>query len=148
MAENTASINLRHGPKDHDDRYYMEYAESDTRRASNANKKQVSERITRLLDIYHRAKDDYYTALQTDGYVSLDAVRFLRDTAENALRYLHTNGLSDHTDVPDLEQVFTISRDKATQLTGGRKRHFDEGTDRPVRRRKYPRGGDSYRPKK
>ncbi|KAF7592920.1 hypothetical protein BBP40_012241 [Aspergillus hancockii] len=142
-------IQPRYGPKDCDDRYYMDSADSSIRSTSDVQ--QVSDRVTRLLDIYRHAKDEYYTALQTDGYVSLEAARFLRDTAENALRYLHANGLSDHTAVPDLEQVFTISRDKATQLTGGRKRHFDEDTDRRPdrhpRKKKRSRGGDSYRPK-
>ncbi|KAE8375577.1 hypothetical protein BDV26DRAFT_294881 [Aspergillus bertholletiae] len=130
-------------PRDHDDNYYAEH--TSLKNSSTRHTQQVFDRVDRLLDVYHRAKDEYYKALQTEGFVSLETVRFLRDTAENVLRYLHANGLSDHISVPDLEQVFTIARDKATQLTGGRKRHFDEGAEKHGRKSKR-RALDSYRP--
>ncbi|GAB1193789.1 hypothetical protein APSETT444_003018 [Aspergillus pseudonomiae] len=130
---------------DQDDHYCVE--QTGLKISSTGHAQQVFDRMDRLLEVYHRAKDEYYKALQTEGFVSLDTVRFLRDTAENVLRYLHANGLSDHTSVPDVEQVFLIARDKATQLTGGRKRHFDEGIERYSRRRKR-RALDSYRPRK
>ncbi|KAL4919543.1 major facilitator superfamily domain-containing protein [Aspergillus aurantiobrunneus] len=91
-------------------------------------------RVTRLLDVYHQAKKDYFTTKERDGVDSLPAVRFLRDSAENTLRYLRTNGLSDNRFVPDLERTFIIARDKTAQILGGRKRHFDEdnrGKKRP-----------------
>ncbi|KAE8350070.1 hypothetical protein BDV28DRAFT_151282 [Aspergillus coremiiformis] len=144
MSDDQTLLKFEDDPRDYDDRYYMEH--SDGHISSTSHAQQVFDRVDRLLDVYNRAKDDYYKALQTEGFVSLDTVRFLRDTAENALRYLHTNGLSDHTSVPDLEQVFMIARDKATQLKGGRKRHFDEDAQRHFRRRKR-RSVDSYRPK-
>ncbi|KAL4951847.1 hypothetical protein BDW69DRAFT_186020 [Aspergillus filifer] len=111
-------------------------------------------RVTRLLEVYQQAKNDYLTTKERDNFDSLDAVRFLRDSAENALRYLRANGQQDHPWVPDLEQTFNIARDKTAQLLGGRKRHFDEdnrGRRRPVHRRSLirkrgRRNIDSYRP--
>ncbi|KAL5048140.1 hypothetical protein BDW71DRAFT_205684 [Aspergillus fruticulosus] len=83
-------------------------------------------RVARLLDVYRQAKEDYFNTKAREGVDSLSAVRFLRDSAENTLRYLHANGMSDNFYVPDLEQTFAIARDKTAQLLGGRKRHFDE----------------------
>ncbi|KAE8131694.1 hypothetical protein BDV38DRAFT_12969 [Aspergillus pseudotamarii] len=140
-----APLNPEHEPRDHNDHHYVEQIELKTNSTRHAQ--QVFDRVDRLLEVYHRAKDEYYKALQTEGFVGIETVRFLRDTAENILRYLHANGLSDHTSIPDVEQVFLIARDKATQLTGGRKRHFDEGVERHGRRRKR-RALDSYRPGK
>lgn len=57
-------------------------------------------------------------------------MRFLRDTAENTILYLRTNGLFDHELIPELEKTFDYARDKAAQLSGGRKRHFDDDRDR------------------
>ncbi|KAL4780643.1 major facilitator superfamily domain-containing protein [Aspergillus varians] len=91
-------------------------------------------RVERLLDVYNQAKEDYLTTKERDGVDSLSAVRFLRDSAENTLRYLHANGLSDHNFVPDLEQTFVIARDKTAQILGGRKRHFDEDASKGKKR--------------
>ncbi|KAL4909320.1 hypothetical protein BDW74DRAFT_174524 [Aspergillus multicolor] len=85
-------------------------------------------RVARLLDVYQQAKEDYFNTKTRDGVDSLSAVRFLRDSAENTLRYFHANGLSDSSYVPDLEHTFAIARDKTAQLLGGRKRHFDDDT--------------------
>ncbi|KAL4807703.1 major facilitator superfamily domain-containing protein [Aspergillus unguis] len=124
-------------------------------------------RVARLLEVYNRAKEDYFTIKRQDGFEDLNALRFLRDSAENALRYLHANGMSDNVYVSDLEHTFAIARDKTTQILGGRKRHFDEDTGitsvkdtRGKRRRGSSRGStpkkrskhrsrrviDSYRP--
>lgn len=83
-------------------------------------------RAARLLDVYHQAKEDYLTTKARDGVESLPAIRFLRDSAENTLRYFHDNGLSHDSVVPDLERTFAIARDRTAQILGGRKRHFDE----------------------
>ncbi|KAL4925460.1 uncharacterized protein BDV17DRAFT_185578 [Aspergillus undulatus] len=137
------------------------YDEEDTRPpfppAIQAQKTDVDDRVTRLLEVYQKAKDDYFTTKERDGFDSLDAVRFLRDSAENTLRYLHANGLQDNLWVPDLEQTFATARDKTAQLLGGRKRHFDEdfrgrkrsvyAGRRPVSRKRARRIVDSYRPR-
>ncbi|KAL3467905.1 major facilitator superfamily domain-containing protein [Aspergillus heterothallicus] len=83
-------------------------------------------RVDRLLEVYQQAKEDYFKIKARDGVESLPAVKFLRDSAENTLRYLRSNGLSHHVWVPDLEENFAIARDKAAHLLGGRKRHFDD----------------------
>lgn len=83
-------------------------------------------------------------------------MRFLRDTAENTILYLRTNGLFDHGLIPELEKTFDYARDKAAVLSGGRKRHFDDYCERE-RERERERGSgekrsrsgrviDSYRP--
>ncbi|KAI9367371.1 hypothetical protein BJX61DRAFT_311650 [Aspergillus egyptiacus] len=107
-------------------------------------------RVVRLLDVYRQAKEDYFSTKERDGLDSLSAVRFLRDSAENALRYLRTNGLQNHSCMPDLERTFAIARDKTAQLLGGRKRHFDEDhhrASRIFRRKRARRILDSYRPR-
>ena len=115
---------------------------------------EIQNRITRLLSTYQTAKDDYFGPLQQSGMVSMDAARFLRDTAENTLRYLRINGLAEENGglVTDLEYTFAAARDKATALSGGRKRHFDEGDGggrgggRSGRKRSRRVMMDSYRP--
>ncbi|KAL4867136.1 hypothetical protein BDV12DRAFT_198484 [Aspergillus spectabilis] len=88
--------------------------------------REVDVRVARLLEVYQKAKDDYFSTKARDGVDSLSAVRFLRDSAENTLRYLHSNGLSSHSWVPDLEHTFTVARDKTAQILGGRNRHFED----------------------
>lgn len=110
-------------------------------------------RVARLLEVYNQAKEDYFASKKRDGFEDLSAIRFLRDSAENTLRYLHANGMSDNIYVPDVEHTFTVARDKTAQILGGRNRHFDED---PPRRRRFRRPGasqkrarrviDSYRP--
>ncbi|PLB34283.1 uncharacterized protein BDW47DRAFT_129187 [Aspergillus candidus] len=117
---------------------------------------EVQNRITRLLSTYQTAKDDYFGSLQQSGMVSMDAARFLRDTAENTLRYLRSNGLAEEKVglVTELEYTFAAARDKATALSGGRKRHFDEAdgggggrwSGRSGRKRGRRVMMDSYRP--
>ncbi|KAI9930323.1 hypothetical protein ASPWEDRAFT_182342 [Aspergillus wentii DTO 134E9] len=111
----------------------------------------LHEKVERILDVYRKAKDEFYNKKQSDGMEDPSSVRFLRDTAENALNYLHSHGLQDHKLVPELESVFRSARDKATELSGGRKRRFEEtasshshSRSRNLKRR---RGlVDSYRP--
>ncbi|KAL4946337.1 hypothetical protein BDV06DRAFT_208809 [Aspergillus oleicola] len=107
-------------------RYPEENAKSTIPPAGSMQAREPDNRVTRLLEVYQRAKDDYLTTKERDGVESLDAVRFLRDSAENALRYLHANGQQDHPWMRDLEQTFAIAREKTEQLLGGRKRHFDD----------------------
>ncbi|PLN82088.1 hypothetical protein BDW42DRAFT_85675 [Aspergillus taichungensis] len=113
---------------------------------------EVQNRITRLLSTYQTAKDDYFGSLQQSDMVSMDAARFLRDTAENTLRYLRSNELAEENVelITELEYTFAAARDKATALSGGRKRHFDEGDDggggRSGRKRSRRVMMDSYRP--
>jgi len=83
-----------------------------------------------MLAIYHRAKEDYHSIKRRDNVEPLHAVRFLRDTAENTILYLRTNGFFDHELIPELERTFDYARDKAAQLSGGRKRHFDDDWER------------------
>ncbi|KAL2862261.1 uncharacterized protein BJX67DRAFT_366711 [Aspergillus lucknowensis] len=104
-------------------------------------------RVARLLEVYQQAKEDYLREKERYGVESLPAVRFLRDTAENTLRYLHDNGLSGHAWVPDLEETFAAARDRTVQLLGGRKRHFDEGRWGRRSRKRGRRIVDSYRPR-
>lgn len=107
---------------------------------------QTQSRIERLMEVYAGAKKEYFDGMRRDGMVSIEMARFLRDSAENALRYMLNNSPDDRHNIQELEEVFAIARDKATELFGGRKRHFDQGHER--RRKKNGRGRrvDSYRP--
>ncbi|KAE8150591.1 hypothetical protein BDV25DRAFT_139676 [Aspergillus avenaceus] len=105
----------------------------------------VQEQIIRLMGVYYRAKDEYFRARQTTGTVGLETVRFLRDTAENTLTYLHQNGVTRHSAIPDLHHTFEETKDMAVQLTGGRRRHFDDEQSK-LHRKKKRRIVDSYRP--
>ncbi|KAL5337725.1 hypothetical protein BJX70DRAFT_399360 [Aspergillus crustosus] len=87
---------------------------------------EVDVRVTRLLEVYQQAKNEYFNTKTKDGVDSLSAVRFLRDSAENTLRYLHANGLANHSCVPELEQTFVGARDKTAQILGGRNRYFED----------------------
>ncbi|ODM19628.1 hypothetical protein SI65_04613 [Aspergillus cristatus] len=121
---------------------------------------QLNERVTRMLAVYHRAKEDYQRIKRRDNVEPLHAVRFLRDTAENTILYLRTNGFFEHELITELERTFDYARDKAAQLSGGRKRHFDDDWERQRERdrdrdrrgesgEKRSRSGrviDSYRP--
>ncbi|KAF9889570.1 hypothetical protein FE257_007280 [Aspergillus nanangensis] len=130
-------------PRKHHRHRHHNYEDSSRQKADS--ELGLQRRVERILDVYYQAKDKYFYAMQLDGMVSLEVARFLRDSAENALRYLTTNGLHEHKVVSELEQIFNTARDKTAELLGGRKRHFDEENDR--RRRKHGRRHiDSYRP--
>lgn len=122
---------------------------------SSNNDSHLQGKVERILAVYTRAKEDYDNADRSESATKdnkFSAARFLRDTAENALNYLRTNGLSDHASIPELEQVFELARDKATELSGGRKRRFETSADNDEKLDTH-RGGkrnrrilDSYRP--
>ena len=97
-----------------------------TNNNNNNNDSFAQEKIARIIATYARAKDDYYEAEESD---LTSHARFLRDTAENAVSYLHKSGFTDHYLIPELEEVFQIARDKASELSGGRKRRFEVDSD-------------------
>ncbi|GFF92369.1 hypothetical protein IFM61392_09646 [Aspergillus lentulus] len=112
----------------------------------------VQSRVERLLDVFFKARDDHINRRRKETASDLNTVRFVRDSAENALTYLRANNMKDHEAIPDLEKWFVIMRDKATALTGGRGRHFDEKPPpapkflRPKKRSRFLI--DSYRPRR
>lgn len=115
-----------------------------TSSSSSKTSPQLNERVTRMLAVYHRAKEDYQRIKRRDNVEPLHAVRFLRDTAENTILYLRANGFFDHELIPELESMFDYARDKAAQLSGGRKRHFDDDRERQRERdRVWNRRGES-----
>ncbi|KAL5355719.1 hypothetical protein BJX96DRAFT_170935 [Aspergillus floccosus] len=137
-----------HGTKDHHYRSHRHHDREERHKNEDNLDNKLQTRVERLLSVYHQAKSEFYGAMQRDGMVNIGMARFLRDSAENALRYMLDNGLSDHAYITELEMVFKQARDKAADLLGGRKRHFDEGRDRRRRHRKKGRRViDSYRPR-
>ncbi|EAW19137.1 uncharacterized protein NFIA_090950 [Aspergillus fischeri NRRL 181] len=112
----------------------------------------VQSRVERLLDVFFKARDEHINRRRKETESDLNTVRFVRDSAENALTYLRANNMKDHEAIPDLEKWFAIMRDKATALTGGRGRHFDEKPPpaprflRPKKRSRFLM--DSYRPRR
>ncbi|KAG2416832.1 hypothetical protein HFD88_008049 [Aspergillus terreus] len=135
-----------HGAKDHHYRSHRHHDREDRHKGEDSHDGKLQTRVERLLSVYHQAKSEFYGAMQRDGMVNIGMARFLRDSAENALRYMLDNGLNDHAYITELEMVFKQARDKAAELLGGRKRHFDEGRGRRRHRKKGRRVIDSYRP--
>lgn len=122
---------------------------------------EVNERLRRMMAIFYRAKEDYNRVRRYENADSFNAVRFLRDTTENTIIYLRTQGLANHAAMIELEETFRYSKGKAAGLSGGRKRHFDDDSPEkavnalpvgrkrhgPKRRMTRPRRAiDSYRP--
>ncbi|KAI9036378.1 uncharacterized protein KD926_002032 [Aspergillus affinis] len=120
--------------------------------ASHASDSQgVRDQAERIVGVFYEARRDYVEKLQTGGFASMTATRFLRDTAENALLYLSQNAMMDHAAVGDLQSNFALARDKVAELCGGRKRHFDDNEGRDTHKRLRSRRSrritvDSYRP--
>ncbi|KAJ5782619.1 hypothetical protein N7457_004393 [Penicillium paradoxum] len=81
--------------------------------------------LNKLIQVYQKAKADYYILEVTESHRErTNSVRFLRDTAENLLRYL--NSVDTHHElIPELEDIIKVSQAHANQLAGGRKRKFE-----------------------
>ncbi|KAJ5841757.1 hypothetical protein N7534_011587 [Penicillium rubens] len=84
-----------------------------------------SEHVDKLIQVYQKAKADYYILEVTESHRKrTNSVRFLRDTAENLLRYLKSVD-KDHDLIPEIEDIIQVSQAHANQLAGGRKRKFE-----------------------
>ncbi|KAJ5178273.1 uncharacterized protein N7500_000972 [Penicillium coprophilum] len=91
-----------------------------------------SHHIEKLIRVYQKAKADYYILEVTESHRErTNSVRFLRDTAENLLRYLKSVD-KDNDLIPEIEDIIQVSQAHANQLAGGRKRKF-EHTDNDSR---------------
>ncbi|KAJ5952635.1 uncharacterized protein N7479_011048 [Penicillium vulpinum] len=91
-----------------------------------------SHHIDKLIQVYQKAKADYYILEVTESHRErTNSVRFLRDTAENLLRYMKSVD-KDHDLIPEIENIIQVSQAHANQLAGGRKRKF-EHTDNDSR---------------
>ncbi|PLB51087.1 hypothetical protein P170DRAFT_355635 [Aspergillus steynii IBT 23096] len=123
---------------------YNREVKSVPRRSNTSHSQGVRDQTERILGVFYEARRDYFEALQTDGFASTTTIRFLRDTAENALLYFRQNAMMNHDAVSDLQKIFAIARDKAAELCGGRKRHFDDENKHTHKRSR--RAVDSYRP--
>ncbi|KAL1971288.1 hypothetical protein VTN77DRAFT_240 [Rasamsonia byssochlamydoides] len=123
----------------------------DTKASARTRDTTVDDKITRILNVYFKAKEDYYSLEDADYMEKANAARFLRDTAENALNCLRARGLTTHRMVPELEEMFQYAKDKATELLGGKKRRFEitEIPETSVKRHRQSRnryGSQYYRP--
>lgn len=105
-----------------------------------------------MLKIFSAAQSEYHCTPDSDREEKFKAAKFLRDSAENTLKYLVEND-SRHFMVPILRSEFEMARKKAVEMNGGKKRPFEvERGYRPRHRRveyesKPVRGvWDSYRP--
>lgn len=134
---------------DTNERYTSRYtceAKGTPKRNNASQKHGVRDQAERIVAVFYEARRDYFKSLQNEGFASMTAIRFLRDTAENALLYLRQNAMMDHSAVADLQENFAIARDKAAELCGGRKRHFDDNKDTRSSQKRTRRLVDSYRP--
>jgi hypothetical protein len=83
--------------------------------------------LDKLIETYEKAKGDYYILEVTESHgKQTSSVRFLRDTAENLLRYLESVD-KGHNLIHELEQIIETSKTHANELAGGRKRKFERG---------------------
>jgi hypothetical protein len=106
--------------------------------------------LDKLIETYQKAKDDYYILEVTESHgKQTNNVRFLRDTAENLLRYLESVD-KDHHLIHELEDIVESSKAHANELAGGRKRKFERvtsgsrGSPSPSPYRPNGYYGDSY----
>jgi hypothetical protein len=94
--------------------------------SSSASKAPHTEKLIR---VYQKAKADYYILEVTECHRErTNSVRFLRDTAENLLRYLKAVD-KDNDLIPEIEAIIHVSQAHASQLAGGRKRKFERMND-------------------
>ncbi|KAN0079066.1 hypothetical protein V8E54_005579 [Elaphomyces granulatus] len=125
---------------------HLEEADKD-RSSDSVITTSADEKVARIISIYLRAKDDYFSLDDSNITEKLRAARFLRDTAENSLNYLHALDCMEHGLVPELEEIFEQAKNKATQLSGGRKRRFEISEAASKRLRvSNPGCTDRYRP--
>ncbi|KAJ5561047.1 hypothetical protein N7535_009244 [Penicillium sp. DV-2018c] len=126
-----------------------------TGKAPQSADKQKLPNLDKLIKVYHEAKADYDHVLEVPGShrEQTNSVRFLRDTAENLLRYLNSFD-PDHELIPEIENVIRVSKHQALVLAGGRKRKFERlesdswgsPTASSYRERYSYRGRDRYEP--
>ncbi|KAJ5812821.1 hypothetical protein N7447_009844 [Penicillium robsamsonii] len=112
----------------------VEGATEDTKssKSPQSSGESKSHHIDKLIRVYQKAKADYYILEVTESHRErTNSVRFLRDTAENLLRYLKSVD-KDNDLIPEIEDIIQVSQAHANQLAGGRKRKF-EHTDNDSR---------------
>ncbi|CAG8033912.1 unnamed protein product [Penicillium salamii] len=109
--------------------------------------------LQRLIETYKKAKNEYADLRVMESHSKqTENIRFLRDTAENLLRYLE-NFDKDHYLISELEDTIASSKAYAAKLAGGRKRKFergrsesrDRGSPSPSPYRPYGYYGQTYR---
>ncbi|KAJ5610929.1 hypothetical protein N7510_007648 [Penicillium lagena] len=93
--------------------------------APNEVQKTQSTCFDRMIEVYQIAKLDCYLTDANKNRDKFQVVRFLRDTAENLLTQMLNAGYGNHPLVPELRQVYEVSKSHAEQLSGGRKRPFE-----------------------
>ncbi|KAJ5431194.1 hypothetical protein N7445_008926 [Penicillium cf. griseofulvum] len=105
----------------------VEGATEDTKTSKSPQSSSASKspHIEKLIRVYQKAKADYYILEVTESHRErTNSVRFLRDTAENLLRYLKAVD-KDNDLIPEIEDIIQVSQAHANQLAGGRKRKFE-----------------------
>ncbi|KAJ5399845.1 hypothetical protein N7465_010334 [Penicillium sp. CMV-2018d] len=99
--------------------------EAETGKSSQDSGASKSHHIDKLIQVYQKAKADYYILQVSENHREhTNSVRFLRDTAENLLRYLMSTD-KDHDLIPEIEDIIQVSQAHASRLAGGRKRKFE-----------------------
>ncbi|PGH07010.1 hypothetical protein GX51_02050 [Blastomyces parvus] len=86
--------------------------------------KTIKDSLSRILSTFSNAQREYKLIPDSDVVAKSRAAKFLRDTAENALNYLHARKI-EHDMAPTLEAAFQMAKEKAIALSGGRKRPFE-----------------------
>ena len=116
--------------------------------------------LENLVQVYQVAKTDYYlgdadkSGVSTKKTDKFSNVRFLRDSSENLLRWMLSEGYNDHPLLAEVRKVAEASRGHAEHLSGCKRNYEQRSEDNGERgrrhtnkRRRWDRGVvDSYRP--
>lgn len=86
-------------------------------------------RFTHLWSVYSRAYSDYHAVANKRDGSSLEAAKFLRDTAENGIHYLKDRN-QNHPALTELSETYTMAKMVVLDLNGGKKRKFDRTTEK------------------
>ena len=90
-----------------------------------SNSKSADLKLGKILEIFDRARKDFHEAdAETPDYIT--AARFLRDTAENCIHFLETQGVQIVTEkLTEIRSQFAEATVAAEKSLGGKRRRFD-----------------------
>lgn len=85
----------------------------------------MGSKLAQAWTTYENAKKEYAEVMNNDDVRTIEAAKFLRDSAENILHYPDKTDIDEHMLV-DLNAHCEMAKAKAVLLTNGRKRKFDK----------------------
>ena len=98
-------------------------------------------KLKRLWSVYEDARADFLAVADQKDQSTINAAKFLRDTAENTIQYLK-NRNADSLMLTELHATCEKAKDMVVGLTGGKKRKFDRAGMDSVKG--VPRGPSNF----